>query len=67
MDETGPGKISIKKLVSLIGKLKGKRPDAREADYSRWNQTEQEYQQEQAEWLESIRRRKDNKNKNGKP
>lgn len=63
MDQNRPGKISIQKLVSLIRKLKGKRPDAGETDYSRWNQTEEEYQQEQAEWLERVRRKKPDKNK----
>ena len=50
--------ISVEKLISVIREIRGKRPDPREADYSCWNQSEEEYQQEQAEWLESVCRKK---------
>jgi len=50
--------ISVEKLLSILRKLGGKRPEPREADYSRWNQTEEEYQKEQAGWEESVRRKK---------
>jgi hypothetical protein len=58
MDEKTQGRISIEKLVSLFLKLKTKRPRPVETDYSRWDQTEEQYQQEQAQWLENIRRKK---------
>lgn len=51
-------RISVDKLISIFRKIGGKRPEPREADYSRWNQTEEEYQQEQARWEESVRRKK---------
>lgn len=61
MNEEGPGKISVKKLIVLLRKIKGKRPRPGETDYSRWNQTESEYQQEQARWLESVKQKKETK------
>ena len=50
--------ISVDKLITIFRKIGGKRPEPREADYSRWNQTEEEYQQEQSRWEESVRRKK---------
>ena len=61
MEEKDKKGISAKKLAALIKKLKPKRPEAPEADYSRWNQTEKDYRQEQAEWLETVRRKKEGK------
>lgn len=63
MNEKDRNRISIKLLLRLFSKLKAKRPDLNETDYSRWNQTEEEYQEEQANWLESVRRKKKNQNK----
>jgi hypothetical protein len=62
MGKKGENKISIEGLISFFRKLKAKRPEPTEADYSRWNQTENDYQQEQAEWLEAVRRKKNQKN-----
>ncbi len=50
--------ISVEKLISVFREIRGKRPISRDADYSRWYQSEEDYQQEQAEWLESVRRKK---------
>ncbi len=63
MGEKNKNKISIERLISFFLKLKSKRPDPVETDYSRWNQSEEAYQQEQAQWLEEIRRKKQNKNR----
>lgn len=63
MGEQNKNKISIERLISFFLKLKSKRPDPGETDYSRWNQTEEAYQQEQSQWLEEIRRKKQNKNR----
>ncbi|MFO8111378.1 MAG: hypothetical protein R6T92_02610 [Desulfosalsimonadaceae bacterium] len=61
MEKKDENKISVERLISFFRKLKAKRPEAAEADYSRWNQTEDDYQQEQAEWLEAVRRKKNQK------
>jgi len=50
--------ISVEKLLSILRKLGGKRPEPREPDYSRWKQSEDEYRKEQAVWEESVRRKK---------
>ncbi len=63
MDNKEQGKISIEKLVALIRKLNPGKPDLREADYSRWDQTEEEYQQEQAQWLARVRGKNRYRNK----
>lgn len=61
MGENDQEKISIEKLVEIFGKLKARRVGWEEADYSRWKQSEAEYQQEQAEWLESLKHKKEEK------
>ena len=48
----------IQRLKALFKTFRGKQPKPEETDYSRWQQTEEAYQKEQAEWLESVRRRK---------
>ncbi len=53
-----PKKISVEKLVSLFLKLKPRRPEPEATDYSRWNQTEEAYREEQEEWLEEVARKK---------
>jgi len=58
MTEEKPKKQWVDRLVRFFKDLPGKRPQAREADYSSWNQTEEAYQREQAQWLETVRRRK---------
>lgn len=51
----------IEKLIRFFKQLPRKKPDAPEADYSRWHQSEEAYQKEQAEWLAKIRQRKEKK------
>ena len=58
MNEKKQSKLTIERLVSFFLKLKTKKPQPGETDYSRWNQTEEEYQQEQNEWLKKIRQKK---------
>ena len=58
MTEEKPKKHWAERLVRFFKDLPGNRPQARQTDYSSWNQTEEEYQREQAEWLETVRRRK---------
>jgi len=48
----------IDRLKALFKTFQSRRPNPEDADYSRWQQTEEEYQKEQAEWLESIARKK---------
>ncbi len=61
MEKNDGNKISVERLISFFRKLKGKRPKPAEPDYSRWNQTEDDYQQEQAEWLEAVRQKENQK------
>lgn len=58
MDEEKKKKDWIERLKAFFKTLQSRRPKPEETDYSRWQQTEAEYQKEQAEWLESVRRRK---------
>lgn len=58
MAENNSRKIWIERLKAFFKAFRGKQPKPEETDYSRWQQTEEEYQKEQAEWLESVRRRK---------
>ena len=51
----------IEKLIRFFKKLPRKKPDAPGADYSRWHQSEEAYQKEQAEWLAKVRQRKEKK------
>ncbi len=48
----------IDKLIAFFRSLKVKKPPCGPPDYSSWNQTEEEYQKQQAEWLEEVRRKK---------
>jgi len=61
MEEKGQKKISVERLVSLFLKLRPRRPEPDQADYSRWNQSEEAYRQEQDEWLAEVERKKKNK------
>jgi len=54
----------LNKLIDLLKSLKGVRPDMENLDFSRYNLTEEEYQREQAAWMEEVKQKK-NKNKNG--
>ncbi|MBS3759708.1 MAG: hypothetical protein KGY61_13715 [Desulfobacterales bacterium] len=58
MHEENGKKDWIERLKTFFRTFRSRRPPPEEADYSRWKQTEAEYQKEQAEWLESVRRRK---------
>jgi hypothetical protein len=49
----------IVKLIRFFRNLKVKKPQCDPPDYSSWNQTEEEYQIQQAEWLEEVRRKKE--------
>ncbi len=49
----------IDKLIAFFRSLKAKKPKSDSPDYASWNQTEEEYQKEQAEWIEEIRRKKE--------
>jgi hypothetical protein len=49
----------IDKLIAFFRSLKVKKPSCDPPDYSSWNQTEEEYQKQQAEWLEEVRRKKE--------
>lgn len=53
----------LKKIIELLKSLKGKKPDLADPDYSGYQQTEAEYQQQQTEWLKSVRKRKKAKKK----
>lgn len=50
----------IDKLIAFFKSLKVKKPKCDRPDYSSWNQTEEEYQKGQAEWLEQVHRKKAN-------
>ena len=48
----------IKKLIDLFKNWKGQKPDLDNPDFSRYHQTEAEYQAEQKEWLASVKKKK---------
>ena len=54
----------LTKLIDLLKSLKGRRPDKENLDFSGYNLTEEEYQKEQAAWMEKVKLEK-NKKKNG--
>jgi len=41
----------LEKLIELLKSWSGKKPDYDNLDFSKWNQSEEEYQKEQEEWL----------------
>jgi hypothetical protein len=53
----------IDKLIAFFKNLKVKKPKCDQPDYSSWNQTEEEYQKEQADWLEEVQRKKAHRKK----
>lgn len=65
MNEKNEKKEWIDRLKAFFKTFQSRRPKPEKTDYSRWKQTEAEYQEEQAEWMESVRRRKTEK-KRGK-
>ena len=52
----------IDKLITFFKNLNVKKPKSGlpdySPDYSSWNQTEAEYQKEQAEWLANVKKKK---------
>ncbi len=64
MNEKKDKNDRIEKLITFFKSMKAQRPASKEPDYSSWNQTEEQYQKQQAEWLAEIERRK--KKKSGK-
>jgi len=58
MNNQSSKKKPVKTIIDFFKSLKGKRPPATDADFSTYNQSEAEYQEEQARWLESIKRKK---------
>ena len=53
-------KKQIDKLIAFFKNLNVKTPKSDSPDYSSWDQTESEYQKEQAEWLEAVKKKKRN-------
>jgi hypothetical protein len=51
-------KLSVEKLIEFFKSFQWKKPPKDQAEDDRRNQTEAEYQAEQAEWLETIKRKK---------
>jgi hypothetical protein len=51
----------VGKLIAFFRSLKVRKPASDEPDYSTWNQTEAEYQEEQAKWLAEVGQRKKKK------
>ena len=56
MDETTKKK-RLEKLIAVLKSWKGPKPDFENLDFSRYNQTEEEYQEEQRQWLEGRRKK----------
>ncbi|MFO8110420.1 MAG: hypothetical protein R6U17_07890 [Thermoplasmata archaeon] len=47
--------------LRLFRQMPGRKPDMAGADYTGWNQSEDEYQKEQAEWLRQVKERRKRK------
>jgi hypothetical protein len=54
-------KNRIEKLIAFFKNLPHKRPKPGPADYSEWDQTEDQYQKQQTAWLAKVARRKNQK------
>ncbi len=54
-------KNRLKKIIEFLKTLKGKKPDRENLDFSSWNQSEEEYQKEQAKWAEEVKKKKEKK------
>ena len=48
----------VDRLKDFFKNFQSRRPTPEDTDYSRWRQTEEQYQQEQTEWLEEVKRKK---------
>ncbi len=53
-EQNRPGEKWVEKLIRFFRQMPRKKPDASEADYSAWHQSEDQYQKEQAEWLKQV-------------
>ncbi|MGM0452232.1 MAG: hypothetical protein ACQERN_03590 [Thermodesulfobacteriota bacterium] len=51
-------KISINRLIRFFKSFKTNPAQNAKPDYSAWDQTEAEYQRQQAEWLKRVREKK---------
>ena len=51
-------KNKIDKLIAFFKNLNVKKSESDTPDYSSWNQTEEEYLKEQAEWLAIVKEKK---------
>ncbi len=51
----------IEKLIRFFKRMPRKKPDAEQADYTGWHQSEAQYQKQQAEWLEQVEQRRKKK------
>lgn len=51
-------KKRLDKLIEVLKSWNGPKPDYDNLDFSRYEQTEEEYQEEQRKWLESRRKKK---------
>lgn len=51
-------KKRLDKLIEMLKSWKGPKPDYDNLDFSRYHQTEAEYQEEQKKWIESRRKKK---------
>ncbi len=49
-------KHRLKKIIRYLKSLKGKKPDYNNLDFSSWDQSEEQYQKEQAKWAEEVRK-----------
>lgn len=55
-------KRRLEKMIGILKSWKGPKPDYDNLDFSRYNQTEEEYQEEQRQWMENRRKNKDTQN-----
>ena len=56
--DTKTDKNRINKLIEFFKTLKHKKPDTGKTDYASYDQTEDEYQAQQARWLEKVKNKK---------
>lgn len=53
----------IEKLKKVLASFGGKKPDLENTDYSNYIQSEKTYQEQQKRWLESVKRKKEKREK----
>ena len=59
-------KIQVDQLIEFFKTLQQKKPRPEQTDYSSWDQTEAEYQKEQAGWLKKVKLKKQTENQSDK-